>query len=242
MALLVTIQRVVRLPNIKISSMLLCLAFLYDIFWVFVSPLFFGSSVMVTVATGGSSGESMPMLLRLPRLADELGGYSLLGLGDVALPGLLVSFLLRYDYSKCQRVTLLWLTEPASGSRQLSYFAVSVLGYSAGMIATDVALVTMQQAQPALLYLVPFTLGSVVLVAWRRGDLAHMWTGTRGAGAEAEAGSSAGVSARHPQSEADASAFDLASSAADLENLGSAAAAGAGTDRSAHPDKQPLLS
>lgn len=35
------------------ATFLLCLAFLYDIFWVFLSPELFGESVMVKVATGG---------------------------------------------------------------------------------------------------------------------------------------------------------------------------------------------
>jgi signal peptide peptidase-like protein 2B len=45
-SLLLSIQRTLRLPNIKVSAILLCLAFVYDIFWVFISPLFFQSSVM----------------------------------------------------------------------------------------------------------------------------------------------------------------------------------------------------
>jgi signal peptide peptidase-like protein 2B len=60
--------------------------FLSDIFWVFLSPLFFhGESVMVKVATGGGTGEAIPMLLKVPRMADEMGGYSLLGLGDMVI-------------------------------------------------------------------------------------------------------------------------------------------------------------
>lgn len=37
----------------QVATFLLCLAFLYDIFWVFISPQLFGESVMVKVATGG---------------------------------------------------------------------------------------------------------------------------------------------------------------------------------------------
>ena len=35
----------------------------------------------------------------------------------------------------------------------------------------------MNSAQPALLYLVPFTLLPTILVAWLRGDLNTMWLG-----------------------------------------------------------------
>jgi len=45
-ALLLVIQRTLRLPNIKVSAVLLSMAFLYDIFWVFISPYFFEESVM----------------------------------------------------------------------------------------------------------------------------------------------------------------------------------------------------
>lgn len=37
----------------QVATFLLCLAFFYDIFWVFLSPQLFGESVMVKVATGG---------------------------------------------------------------------------------------------------------------------------------------------------------------------------------------------
>jgi len=116
------------------------------------------------VAVGGDSGENMPMLIRLPRINDDFGGYSMLGLGDMALPGLLVSFLLRFDYSR-----------NLSGMK--SYYLISSLGYFIGMLITDVALITTQSGQPALLYLVPSTLGLVCFIAYFRGDLPDMWLG-----------------------------------------------------------------
>jgi len=166
-ALLLLIQRTVRLPNIKIASILLCLAFFYDIFWVFLSPYFFqGESVMVRVATGGDTGESIPMLIKLPRMNDELGGYSLLGLGDIALPGLLISYLCRHDY-----------TNNVAGFTLRGYFLIAVIGYAIGVIITDIVLLAMEQGQPALLYLVPCTLGVISFVAWCRGELHDLWTG-----------------------------------------------------------------
>jgi signal peptide peptidase-like protein 2B len=79
MCLLFLVQKLVRLPDIKVSSILLTCAFLYDIFWVFLSPLIFEKSVMVEVATGGGTGESIPMVMSFPRFNDEMGGASLLG-------------------------------------------------------------------------------------------------------------------------------------------------------------------
>ena len=45
------------------------------------------------VATGeGAGGESIPMLLKVPHIGDPWGGFSILGFGDVVLPGLLLVF------------------------------------------------------------------------------------------------------------------------------------------------------
>lgn len=37
------------------------------------------------------------MLLKIPRMFDPWGGYSIIGFGDIILPGLLVAFSLRFD-------------------------------------------------------------------------------------------------------------------------------------------------
>lgn len=49
------------------------------------------------VARGDKSGEDgIPMLLKIPRMFDPWGGYSIIGFGDILLPGLLIAFSLRY--------------------------------------------------------------------------------------------------------------------------------------------------
>jgi len=96
--LLLTIQRTLRLPNLKVGTLLLVCTFFFDIFWVFISPAIFKKSVMIEVATGGGTGQSVPMVLKIPSLAAYLPGqFKILGLGDVAIPGLLISLLLRHD-------------------------------------------------------------------------------------------------------------------------------------------------
>ncbi|KAK4489124.1 hypothetical protein RD792_004918 [Penstemon davidsonii] len=134
--------------DILVATVLLCCAFVYDIFWVFLSPLIFHDSVMIAVARGDNSGgESIPMLLRVPRLADPWGGYNMIGFGDILFPGLLVSFAYRFDKANKKRVLngyFLWLT----------------IGYGVGLLFTYLALYLMDgHGQPALLYLVPCTLG-----------------------------------------------------------------------------------
>ncbi|GJN40139.1 hypothetical protein PR202_gb29314 [Eleusine coracana subsp. coracana] len=49
--LMITVLQMARLPNIRVASALLSAAFVYDIFWVFISPLLFHESVMIAVAS-----------------------------------------------------------------------------------------------------------------------------------------------------------------------------------------------
>ncbi|TYZ69366.1 hypothetical protein PybrP1_001356 [[Pythium] brassicae (nom. inval.)] len=191
-SLCVVFLRTVQLPSLKVATILLALAFVYDVFFVFVSPAIFGSSVMEDVATGGPAAytrsdypgvdfcerypaypacvdpEPMPMLLVLPRIMDWVGGVSMLGLGDIIIPGLLLSFALRFDYS------------PRSLGE--GYYRSVCIGYAVGLGLANIAVSVMQMGQPALMYLVPTTLGTVVALAWKNGDLKAMWTGVGLAG------------------------------------------------------------
>ncbi|KAG5531441.1 hypothetical protein RHGRI_026153 [Rhododendron griersonianum] len=162
--LMITILQLARLPNIKVATVLLCCAFIYDIFWVFLSPLIFHDSVMIAVARGDNSGgESIPMLLRVPRTFDPWGGYDMIGFGDILFPGLLVSFAFRYDKANKKGVLngyFLWLT----------------IGYGFGLFFTYLGLYLMDgHGQPALLYLVPCTLGFAVILGAARRELKHLW-------------------------------------------------------------------
>jgi len=123
------------------------------------------------VATGGDNQqETLPLTIMFPHLLDPFEGicgppgYSILGFGDVLMPGLVISYCLAFD------------TMQGTWNRKL-YFLVSLLAYMIGLFLTYVALLLMQAAQPALLYLVPCVLGSVALVGWKRGELKLLWTG-----------------------------------------------------------------
>ncbi|XP_022959088.1 signal peptide peptidase-like 4 [Cucurbita moschata] len=164
-ALIVTVLQIVRVPNLKVGTVLLSCAFLYDIFWVFVSKWWFHESVMIVVARGDKTGEDgIPMLLKIPRMFDPWGGYSIIGFGDIILPGLLVAFSLRYD----------WL---AKKKLRAGYFVWAMTAYGTGLLITYVALNLMDgHGQPALLYIVPFTLGTFLTLGKQRGDLKILWT------------------------------------------------------------------
>lgn len=163
-ALIITVLQIVRLPNIKVSTVLLSCAFLYDIFWVFISPIIFDESVMIVVARGDRSGEEgIPMLLKIPRIFDPWGGYSIIGIGDILLPGLLISFAKRFDAATKKNL-------------RNGYFLWLLVGYGSGLFITYIALNLMDgHGQPALLYIVPLTLGALLHLGWRRGELMMLW-------------------------------------------------------------------
>ncbi|GLU01088.1 hypothetical protein SLE2022_184140 [Rubroshorea leprosula] len=162
--LMITVLQMARLPNIMVATVLLSCAFVYDIFWVFLSPLIFHESVMIAVARGDNSGgESIPMLLRVPKFFDPWGGDNMVGFGDILFPGLLISFAFRYD--KENKKTL------AGG-----YFLWLMIGYGIGLCFTYLALYLMDgHGQPALLYLVPCTLGVAIILGLVRGELKDLW-------------------------------------------------------------------
>jgi len=167
--LLLLMQRTVRISNMKIAAILLSMAFFYDIFWVFLSPMIFESSPMIKVATyqhSHDSRDTLPVVLKFPRIDDPFHHPMVLGLGDIALPGLFVSYLLRFDY--LSRVGM---------SLKRGYFVPALLGYMVGMAMTDINLILMASGQPALLFLVPWTLGLTCLLAWWRGEFKSLWQG-----------------------------------------------------------------
>jgi len=186
MGLCVAFIAFVRLPSLKVSTLLLTGLLIYDVFWVFFSSYIFSTNVMVKVATrpaenpvgivarklhlGGVVREapklSLPGKLVFPSYHNS-GHFSMLGLGDIVMPGLLLCFVLRYDaYKKSQGMT---------GSR-LTYFHCSLLGYFLGLLTATVSSEVFKAAQPALLYLVPFTLLPLLTMAYLKGDLRKMWS------------------------------------------------------------------
>ncbi|KAJ8530811.1 hypothetical protein K7X08_023692 [Anisodus acutangulus] len=163
-ALMITVLQLAQLPNIKVATVLLCCAFVYDIFWVFLSPTIFHESVMISVAKGNKAGgESIPMLLRVPKLTDPYKGFDMLGFGDILFPGLLICFTYRFDEARKKGVLN-------------GYFLWLMIGYGTGLCFTYLALYLMNgHGQPALLYLVPCTLGTCVVLGAVRREFNDLW-------------------------------------------------------------------
>ncbi|XP_053558999.1 signal peptide peptidase-like 2B isoform X2 [Bombina bombina] len=165
--------KTIRLPTFKGCTLLLFVLFIYDVFFVFITPFLTksGESIMVQVASGPSDSytqEKLPMVLKVPRLnASPLAlcdrPFSLLGFGDILVPGLLVAYCHRFDIQmQSSRI----------------YFVACTIAYGIGLLVTFVALALMQMGQPALLYLVPCTLLTSLVVALWRKELPMFWTGS----------------------------------------------------------------
>lgn len=186
MGLCVAFIAFVRLPSLKVSTLLLTGLLIYDVFWVFFSSYIFSTNVMVKVATrpaenpvglvarklhlGGVVKEapklSLPGKLVFPSIHNS-GHFSMLGLGDIVMPGLLLCFVLRYDAFK--RAQLVGEGAPPTRKfSRLSYFHCSLLGYFLGLLTATVSSEVFQAAQPALLYLVPFTLLPLLTMAYMK--------------------------------------------------------------------------
>ncbi|XP_025048842.1 signal peptide peptidase-like 2B isoform X3 [Alligator sinensis] len=165
--------KTIRLPTFKGCTLLLLVLFIYDVFFVFITPFLTktGESIMVEVAAGPSDSathEKLPMVLKVPRLNSSPLAlcdrpFSLLGFGDILVPGLLVAYCHRFDIQ-------------VQSSRV--YFVACTIAYGIGLLVTFVALALMQMGQPALLYLVPCTLITSFAVALWRKELTMFWTGS----------------------------------------------------------------
>ena len=152
-----------QLTNFKLAFGLLVGLFCYDIYFVF------GTEIMLTVATK----MDVPMKLTIPKLYEA--GLSILGLGDIVLPGLLCSLCLRYDVATYYKGNV---HKPFHHLTDYPrpYFTVSLLFYSIGIIATLVALNVYKTGQPALLYIVPSLMLGISGYSYMKGEFAQLWS------------------------------------------------------------------
>lgn len=153
------------LGSYKTGAILLTGLFFYDIFWVF------GTDVMVTVATSFDA----PIKLLFPRtLATETvkAQFSLLGLGDIVIPGIFIAMLLRFDAHRAGKAGESGLNFPKP------FFTTQMIAYFLGLLATVLVMQVFNAAQPALLYLVPACLGGSLLTALVQKDLKGLWAFT----------------------------------------------------------------
>jgi hypothetical protein len=115
------------------------------------------------------------------------------------VPGLLLSFAARLDAAKAlvgiasggsnnasfsssqtcpesvNRWWCAWMSRCCGGG----YFPPLVVAYAIGLLMANIAVYVMEMGQPALLYLVPCTLGTMTFMGWRRKELRSLWEGPR---------------------------------------------------------------
>lgn len=160
-----SIERI-SLGSYKNGAIALIGLFFYDIFWVF------GTEVMVTVAKSFDG----PIKLLFPRsFATETAKaqFSLLGLGDIVIPGLFVALLLRYD---AYRANVAQTENIVYETFDKTFFHVNIIFYALGLVTTVFVMYYFEAAQPALLYLVPACLGSSLLQAYARDEMASLFS------------------------------------------------------------------
>ncbi|KAK4436295.1 Signal peptide peptidase-like 1 [Sesamum alatum] len=194
-----------RIQSVLVS---LCVAFvvawLVSGHWILNNLLerFFGANVMVSVATQQASNPvhtvanslslpglqlitkklELPVKIVFPR--NMLGGavpgnhvsdYMMLGLGDMAIPSMLLALVLCFDHRKGRDSTT---PLDVQSSKGFKYFWHALSGYAIGLFTALAAGILTRSPQPALLYLVPCTLGPIIILSWMNKDLAELWEGT----------------------------------------------------------------
>lgn len=127
----------VSIGSYKIGCIILIGLFFYDIFWVF------GTEVMVTVARSFDA----PIKLLFPKIFPcaefPNGKFSLLGLGDIVVPGIFISLLLRYDAVRSH-------VNPVGAETKAfpkPYFSFTLLSYLLGILLTVVVMYLFNAAQ-----------------------------------------------------------------------------------------------
>jgi minor histocompatibility antigen H13 len=102
-AIAVDVLQLLGLSSFRAAALFLVGLAVYDVVWVFASPALAGENVMLKVATSDvMSGPTKLLFPRFPGSASEATDYpfSLLGLGDVVIPGLLAALSLKFDASR----------------------------------------------------------------------------------------------------------------------------------------------
>ena len=125
--------------------------------------------------TGGSAlGDACVIALSKvvgPLRSTVEGDMSLLGLGDIVIPGLFVSILLRFDGKQAKVRGL----EAEYENFPKPYFHWNIVFYALGLVATLVVMNVFKAAQPALLYLVPACLSASFISAQLQGNFTALW-------------------------------------------------------------------
>jgi len=196
---------VALLENIQVATYLLLAVFLFSIFFLFVTRSMFGDNMMMGTEYGdvdksaceeypdkkGCNFSPLPILLSIPKINDYAGGHTMLGLGDIVVPGLLMSFAARLDAAKrLAHTTALRTRAAAEGVIDISnvfhkkrffsgYFYRLVIAYAIGLLLAMLGDHLTDRGQPALMYIAPLILATILITGKRKGELTVLWKGSK---------------------------------------------------------------
>lgn len=151
--------KLLKYTNFKIGLVILWGLFIYDIWWVFYTD------VMVSVAKSVDG----PILLKFP-ISVSKNKFSMLGLGDMIIPGAFVSLCLKFDIDRAINV----LKVKRVSDIPLPFFYWNLIFYIAGIVITYIVMISFKHAQPALLYLVPCATIALILPMLMQGVMSDM--------------------------------------------------------------------
>ncbi|KAI9467894.1 peptidase A22B, signal peptide peptidase, partial [Coemansia mojavensis] len=167
----------IRLDSFKSGMIMLAGLFVYDVFWVF------GTEVMVSVAKNFDA----PIKVVFPKQLFPDDGklkFTMLGLGDIVVPGIFLALALRFDrhqylaklgYAKGKALPKELKGKHRGFGFPVPYFTACLAAYVAGLATTISVMHVFQAAQPALLYLSPACILAVLGTAAVRGEMKQVF-------------------------------------------------------------------
>ena len=174
---------VIALESFAAAAFLLVGLFCYDAFFVFKSD------IMVTVATQVEAPAKF-LFAAMRESGDTRYPFSILGLGDVVVPGAFISLMREVDRKAVARVPARARPrapskgESRKGKAELDrgdrgwdsnrYFYSGIASYGAGLLLCFAANYITKTGQPALVYIVPSLLITACGLASSRGELAQL--------------------------------------------------------------------
>jgi signal peptide peptidase-like protein 2B len=122
---------------------------------------------MLAVATG----LDIPIKIVMPHLTADYpnSGCSLLGLGDILIPGIFITFMANFGFEV---------------ARTNAYFYAAIIAYTIALFTCGAFLWIFNAAQPALLYIVPALYIAVFSVGIIRGEVTMLKEGIPTHGAD----------------------------------------------------------
>jgi hypothetical protein len=214
-ALCIVVLNSIRLKSIKIPASILVVSFIYNttaLFEDYKDSYQYDDGFERTEGTGEDylrcekyAGTDLSLrcnpfalpfaFVAIPRVNDYRGGFSSFRFIDILLPGILCTFIARYDTAK-NIIKALDARERAArrGIRNVrdlipkkkglrryfsGYHYQTIIGFYIALAISGAVLACTRDKQSVLLYVVPLTLGPVVIRGVRRGEFSSLWAGPR---------------------------------------------------------------